>query len=465
MLARSPFVRSVHAFQSNADRYLVAHHHQKLVESRYWNCSSPSQALAVLGVLVRSGTIVDKLDWAASGALNAMAPSMTKNERALLGRLSPLLRLKGVTDSTSSVSREVELEIPKTDVNSDVFVLYSQFIKHRQGKASRSVIASVLSSDLVLQLDAVTSLMLLEMTLSVTFQADSNWREEGIVSALLTRLRHHVMCSDVIGFKAVWWILIVLGDTQSVVYGRPIESGRLFRACLQRMHDMLPKLSIWECLLVFPLLDASPYGRPFIICGDIVKRLVACDVEELMVVPTSVVLHALECDGLPLCVRRKLCQMLGKDLRFGDLAKEECLFLLSTMALRLPVGEADADDECLFELLFAQIYVVAKSMSAVECVKALEYLEHISLSHTSVSVSCGLSERLKKRALLGVMQTVKLTSATTADLELNLESVYRLEGLLKRCVLLPYLDGDAAAISERIAKLTHQLNHLDRGVS
>ncbi|KAH9597120.1 hypothetical protein LSM04_002918 [Trypanosoma melophagium] len=458
MLVSSLLVRCGPAYQVTADRNLVAYHHRRLINNQYWECSSPSQSLSVLALLVRSGTLVEKLDKAASGALNAMSPSMTKNEQALLGRLSSFLNLTGVVDSVSTLPEIEKLSLPKTGSGNEVFTLYKQFVRHQQRKNIIEMKPVVILSSLVHNLDAISSLMFLEMVITTSFQTDAPWREKENISALLTRLRYHVMCSDMIQFKAIWWVLDILSNCNFLAIKYKLESTRLFKACLRRIHEMLPQLSLTKCLLIFPLLDTSVYDRPFIICSDIMKRLAASDLNEFIEVPTSVIIQVLGCVSLNLSLFQKLCQILQKDYRIGELVKEDCLFLLSNLAIRfsaVEVNEDNMDDFC--ESLFVQLYVNAKNMSPVECLNALEYLERMSLSGFFVFPSSDLLERLKKKIFIGIGQAIKCANIKPNDIELNIEVVRRLEGVLRRCVLLPFLTGDMVTIKELMEELTRKL--------
>ncbi|RNE97669.1 uncharacterized protein Tco025E_09387 [Trypanosoma conorhini] len=464
MFFRSLIGRSWHASQTTADRLVVSQHHRRLIDSRYWGCTTPSKAVSVLGVLVRSGTIIDKLDKAASEALNAMGPSMTRNEQALLGKWSSLMRLKAPADSSAGPSHAAASEMADKDVHKSVVVLYSLFIRDSQMGIPVEEKSIVFSTDSVLQLDPIGSLMLLEMMLSTSFQRGAAWRNENTAETLLARLRTHVIYSKLIGFKAIWWMLDILGDKESLLCGRPAESGRLFRACLRRLHDMLPELTAGECLLIFPLLRNTLYDKPFIICADIMKRLVACDVEELTVVPTSVILHTLECGELVPRLRRRLYQLLFEDYRVGDLGKGECLFLLSIMATSPPfVDEAEQpkyendNDFLLYESLFAQLYLSAKAMNSTECVTALEHLEVLALSQVSVPAPSDLLERLKKSLFCGTKQALKRPNLAAPELNCELEAIRRLEGVLRRCVLLPFLSDDAVLIDKLATKITGRL--------
>ncbi|PWV10471.1 hypothetical protein C3747_69g104 [Trypanosoma cruzi] len=463
MFFRTFVGRSWHASQTTADRLLVSHHHHRLIDSRYWDCATPSKALSVLGLLVRSGTMIDKLDKAASEALSAMGPSMTMSEQALLGKWSSFLRLKISEDGSSSTPQNVGSDICSTDINKSVVALYSLFIRDSQTSVLAGERSIVLSTDSVLRLDPISSLMLLEMMLSKSFRQGAAWRNENIAGALLTRLRYHVIYSNVIGFKALWWILHILGDKESVLQRRSVESGRLFRACLRRLHDMLPGLTPGDCLLLFPLLKNSLYDKPFIICADIIRRVVTCELEELGVVPTSVIMHTLECEDLVPPFRRRLYQLLCEDYRMGDIGKGECLFLLSIIATSPDMDEVEknnyeVDTGCtLCESLFAQLYVTAKSMNAVECVQVLEYMEFLATSHFSVTVPHDLLERLKKRIFSWTRQALKRPNLTVLELQCEVEAIHRLEGVLRRSVLLPFLAGDAAVIGEISRKINYRL--------
>ncbi|EKF29654.1 hypothetical protein MOQ_006551 [Trypanosoma cruzi marinkellei] len=463
MFFRSFLGRSWHASQTTADRLLVSHHHNRLIDSRYWDCTTPSKALSVLGLLVRSGTMIDKLDKAASEALSAMGPSMTMSEQALLGKWSSFLRLKISADGSSNTPQNVGSDICSTDINKSVVALYSLFIRNSQTSVLAGERSIVLSTDSVLRLDPISSLMLLEMMLSKSFQQGAAWRNENTAGALLTRLRYHVMYSKVIGFKALWWILHLLSNKESVLQGRSAESGRLFRACLRRLHDMLPGLTSGECLLLFPLLKNTLYDKPFIICADIIRRVVTCELEELSVVPTSVIMHTLECEDLVPQLRRRLYQLLCEDYRMGDIGKGECLFLLSIIAKSPDMEEAEKynyedDTGCILcESLFAQLYVTAKSMNAIECVQALEYMEVLAISHFSVTAPYDLLERIKKRIFSWTKQALKRPNLAVLELQCVVEAIHRLEGILRRSALLPFLADDAAVIGEIFRKLNYLL--------
>ncbi|RNF12485.1 hypothetical protein TraAM80_00338 [Trypanosoma rangeli] len=465
MFSRCLLGRSWNASQTAADRLLASQHHHRLIDSRYWDCTTPSKALSVLGVLLRSGTIIDKLDNAASGALNAMGPSMTRSEQVLLGKWSSLMRLKASVRCSSSPSTSAaELGISNRDVHKSVVTLYSFFVGDSQTRISAEESPIIFSSDLVLQLDPIGTLMFLEMLLSTSFQQDAAWRNENITVALLTRLRSHVMYSKVIGLRAIQWILDVLGDKESLLCRRPVEGGRLFRACLRRLHDMLPELTAGDCLLIFPLLQNTLYDKPFVICAEIMKRLVVCEVEELTAVPTSVILHTLECEELVPRLRRRLYQLLCEDYRIGSLGKGECLFLLSIIATSSPcMDEAEQpkydndNDFLLCESLFAQLYVTAKSMNAMECVTALEYMEVLTLSQVSVPASSDLLERLKKRLFYETRHALRQSNLSARELKCELEAIHRIEGVLRRCVLLPFLADDAVLIEDLVTKINCRL--------
>ncbi|ORC84622.1 uncharacterized protein TM35_000431900 [Trypanosoma theileri] len=466
MLVPTLLVRCGHAYQVTADRNLVSHHHQRLIKNQYWECSSPSQSLGVLAVLVRSGTLVEKLDKAASGALNAMSPSMTKNEQALLGRMSSFLNLTGVVDSVSTLSEKEKPSLPNSVSRNEVLALYEQFVRYQQKKNFMEMKPVVILSSLVHDLDAISSLMFLEMVITTSFQTDAPWRDKENISALLTRLRYHIMYSKMIQFKAVWWLLDILSNSDSFLFQYKEESTRLFKACLRRINELLPQLSVGECLLVFPLLDTSVYDRPFIICASIMKRLLASDLNEFVEVPNSVILRVLGCKGLNLSVFRKLCQILQKDYRIGEFVKEDCLFLLSTLATRFSTVEIDENNMDHFcESFFAQLYVNAKIMSPVECVSALEYLERMSLSGFFIFPSSDLLERLKKKTFIGIGQSIKRTDTSLKDIEVNIEIMRRLEGVLRRCVLLPFVSSDVVKVKELMEKLTLQRRHMERSAS
>ncbi|CCD13234.1 unnamed protein product [Trypanosoma congolense IL3000] len=458
MLAVSRFVCCEHTYQRVVDRVHVSRCHHQLISSRYWECSTPSKALATLSVLVRSRTFIDRLDKAATGALDAMVPSMTRNERALLRKLSAFLGLRCAT-----VCERPPL-VPNPNVV--VITLYSAFMGEGPLTLTELNLNDSFSSDCVSQLNVTCTLMLFEMMTSSTFLPGASWRSDDGLNSLLARLRHDVMHDGAIDFRTLKWIIERLNGTSGVLGRQQVECARLLKACVKRLNDILPHLSMSECLLILPLLDSPLYERPFIVCSDIVRRLAVCDELEMYGVETSTLLGVLACGSLDWTVLLKICRALQRDLRVGDLSKRESLFLLSALTARLSACDAarsvrEGDIEEKFcEELFVQLYVNVKHMTAAECVEVLGGLEVMYVSSVISAPPSDLVEKLRKKAFFNFQQDITRGHTKAEQVEHALESLQRLEELLKRCLLLPILERDMRTIMDLRAGLVRELKRI-----
>ncbi|EAN79446.1 uncharacterized protein TEOVI_000494800 [Trypanosoma equiperdum] len=463
MFTVSSSMRCGTAYRTAADRCQVSRYHQQLVDSRYWNCSTPSQALSTLSVLVRSRTVVDALDVAALGALEAMAPSMTQGERTLLQKFSTFLKFKNTTCLPPASPHESNASPLTGDPNVNVVALYTKLMGEKPSVAVEEIGSISFSSDSILQLSTVGALMLFEMMVSTTFQPCASWRIEDNIVALLNHLRNTVIRGDTVDSRTLGWIMSKLNSAGSPIACRPSECGRLFKACVKRLNDILPQMSVNECLQILPLIDTTAYERPFIVCVEIVKRLDACSEIELSDVRTSTLLSALRCEDVTLKTFMKICRVISKEFRIVELSKGESLLFLTILVARLN-SSASAEDVGIignngkvWEALFAQLYVDTGDMSVVECIEALMCLEVLYFSPLITAVPGGLVEKLKKRVFFVIRKAMKQRHVTAQEVELFLKSLQRLGELLKRCLLFPLLEKDTAIITELQAELALRL--------
>nr|CCC53009.1 conserved hypothetical protein [Trypanosoma vivax Y486] len=468
MLVRTLPLSSGEAFQAGADRLLVGRYHNAIIQKHYWNCSSPSQALAALTVLTRSGTMLDGLDKAASYALCSMAPAMTRGERALLLECSKSLRLTSVTNCLVNSVKERANILADEDPNAIVFALYSEFVDDHPMRMPHKVPPIVLSADSVRRLEATSAFMLFEMLVSTSFSPSAYWRSEPIVTSLLATMRHHIL-HGVVSFKALWWVVGNLNDARLCASRFALDCAHLFRACVKRLDEVFPRLSISDCLLMLPLLDTSFFDKPFILYSRVISRIASCSERELRAVPTHVLLYGLRCNCLNLNISRKLCHVLQSDARVYSLDDEESLSLLCVLTSKLvstavAIEGTNGRDESIYndighllDLLFAQLLINVGYMGALECVRAMECFEVITISNISISVPFDLLDRLRRRIYSCIRLDLRRSVAKVEATKSLLEVIHRLEGLLGRCVLLPFMERDAATLTELHSELEKRL--------
>ena len=103
MLHRSFLVRCA-SNSGGGDRSALQRNHFRLLDKRHWDLTTPSRALPVVEVLLRSGVVVDGLERSAAKPLWSMSPSMTKKERSLVQKLSAMLHTSTAAPPLTSSS-------------------------------------------------------------------------------------------------------------------------------------------------------------------------------------------------------------------------------------------------------------------------------------------------------------------------------------------------------------------------
>lgn len=458
MLHRSFLVRCASNI-GGGDRSALQRNHFRLLDKRHWDLTTPSRALPVVEVLLRSGVVVDGLERSAAKPLWSMSPSMTKKERSLVQKLSAMLHTSTAAPPLTSSS----------DVRCENEVIRSAYAA--ACATGKCTISAAVDANFFRHLQLPFQLMLLELLLSRYITVTWVFKAPSITKELLDHLCDELAAhEDLLSFKVVWWLLVLLsGDAHlytAVI--TPATGKRLFGLCVRRIHELLPDLPTEQRLLVYLLLSSTKgYDKPFIVLGEIEKLALVTPVNEYAKVSSKVLLRfmsspfAMKQGNLTLRLALQWC----KGTRIADFDSEECLLAFSVMASlheRISAETAAAtasmkEWETLHECLFAQVFLIASDMTPSGCLSILDQAELINISGWGITVPQVLLEKVKRRLLAEckrMMEEEDLSPDTAEDL---LRVVFGLQHLLQRFTVLPYSASDEQIITQYIRVLEQRL--------
>jgi hypothetical protein len=458
MIRQSSFLRCV-SQNVGDDRKALARNHLLLLDRRQWDLTTPSRALPVVEVLLRSGVVLDGLEKSAAKPLWSMSPTMTRKERSLVQRLSAMLHANTTPSSpTSSITARSE----------DDVVRAAYAAACATGKCT---ITEVVDTVFVQHLQLPFQLMLLELLFSRYITVDWVYKAPPVTKELLDHVCDEVMANEgLLTFKVVWWLLVLLsGDTRLYKAAVPPAAGkRLFGLCVRRIHQLLPDLSTEQRLLVYLLLPSlKNYDRPFIVIGEIEKLALVTDLKDYEKVGTRVMLQFMSSSfamqHVSLILR--LALEWGKGKRIADFDCEECLLAFSIVASLHVRSSAEAafaaasvrEWEALHECLFAQVFLIAGDMTPSGCLSVLDQAELINISGWGITVPQLLLEKLKHHLLSEckvMMEDENLSPEAAEDL---LRIVLGLQHLLQRYTVLPSGAADEQVIAQCIRTLEQRL--------
>lgn len=460
MLRRAALLRcSTHGLSD--DYAALARHHARLVDQRQWELTSPSRALPVVGVLLRTGVVLEGLEAGGARSLAHLTPTMTRKERGLVRKLSEMLHngnSQGAAQVSSSVGHEDDV------------------VRSAYAQASRSGACSFLpqvDADFVKRLRSPASaFMLLELVQSPSIAV--SWAG---AAPRLTKEVVDAVC-DLVGrddgalaLKAVLWLLLLLTGDEPI-NGPPVPASagkRLFRLCVRRLHELLPELALQDMLHAYLQLSRAEveYERPFIVVAEMEKLALAAPTEDYDAVSSGVLLRFMT---TAFAVRHtelslRLCAGWCAGSRVTDFSHEECLVAFAVVAAlheRCPAEMAAAaaaprDWEGVHDALFAQVFFVAGDMTPAACFRVLDQAELMNVSGWGITVPQTLLEKLKKR-LLSECAAAAADEALSPDAaEELLRIVLGLRALLQRCTLLPSSAADVLAVAECVHLLERRV--------
>lgn len=442
------------------DRRALARDHFKLLDKRQWDLTTPSRALPVIEVLLRSGVVLDGFEKSAAKPLWAMSPSMTKKERTLVQKLAGMLH--------SGAAAGPQIPIASSQVDNEVI----QAAYATACASGTCTINAAVDSDFVQHLQLPTLLMLLELLLSRYIVVVWAHAAPVITKELLDHLCEQLTTQeDVLTFKTVWWLLLLLsGDAR--LYNAavaPAVGRRLFTFCVRRIHQLLPDLPIDQRLLIYLILTSMKgYEKPFIVLGEIEKLAVVTPLPEYESVNSRVLLQLM---SSPFATKHatftlRLALQWCSGTRIAEFDCEECLLAFSITASfheRVSIDTAFAtasarEWEVLHECLFAQVFLVVGEMTPAGCLSIMDQAELINVSGWGITVPQLLLEKLKRRLLSEckhMMEDVEALTPETAEGLLRV--LLGLQHLMQRYTVLPYSASDEQVIMQYIRLLRPRL--------
>ncbi|CBZ27331.1 conserved hypothetical protein [Leishmania mexicana MHOM/GT/2001/U1103] len=438
------------------DRQALARHHLNLLDKRHWELTTPSRALPVVEVLIRSGVLMDRLEKSSTKPLASLTPSMTKKERSLVEKFSHMLHQTS-PPTACHISRNVVVE------DEAVSAAYSAACA--TGTCTIDVVVDVV---FVRHLRFPSSaLMLLELMesrcMKVCWTRGKPCLSKEVLDSICDLFAEHEQSLD---FRATCWLLSLLGgDTQ--VSGPPITLSagkRLFRLCVRRIHYLLPDLPLEDLLLVYvQLAHIEGYEKPFIVLGEIERLVLSTPSDQFTGVSTNVLLWFMT---MPFAVRHadlnlRLCTGWTAASRITDFTKEECLAAFTIVAAlhegcsaeSAAVAAALRDWETLHDALFAQVFFVAHEMTATDCFRIMDQSELINISGWGITVPQMLLEKLKKRILSECTHYAMDECRVPEAAERLLRAALGLQALMQRYTVLPSNAADEHAVAECILLL------------
>ncbi|KPA78995.1 hypothetical protein ABB37_05541 [Leptomonas pyrrhocoris] len=458
MLCRSAFWRCV----SNSvgdDRKALARNHLHLLDKRQWDLTTPSRALPVVEVLLRSGVVLDGLEKSAAKPLWSMTPSMTKKERSLVQKLSGMLHTNTASLAAASSS----------DQKSENGVVRSAYAA--ACSTGKCTIGAVVDHNFVRCLQLPFQLMLLELILSRYISVVWVYKAPMVTKELLDPLCDQLLLhEDLMTFKTVWWLLVLLsGDAR--LYNAtvaPAAGKRLYGLCVRRIHQLLPHLWTEQRLLVHLVLTSMKgYERPFIVIGEIEKLALVTPLSEYEEVNSKVLLQFMSSPFATKQINLTLRLVLQwcKGTRIADFGCEECLLAFSIVAslhectlTDTAFAAATAKEwEVLHECLFAQVFLVAGDMTPTGCISILDQAELINVSGWGITVPQLLLEKLKRRLLTECKRQIDEEDLSPETAEDLLRVVLGLQHLLQRYTVLPYSAPDERIINQYVLFLEQRL--------
>lgn len=444
----------------DSDRGALASSHLRLLDKRQWDLTTPSRALPVVEVLLRSGVVIEGLEKSAAKPLWSMAPSMTRKEQTLVQKLSAMLH-------TSAEAAPQPLATSSQNENDVIRSAYATACA-----TGKCTVSAVVSTHFVQRLQLPFLLMLLELLLSRYIAVSWVHKPPSVTKELLDHLCDQLVLSEAdLTFKAVWWLLVLLsGDARLYNAAVPPASGkRLFGVCVRRIHQLLPCLPTSQRLLVYLLLTSlKGYEKPFIVLAEIEKLALLTPIEEYETVESRVLLQfmgsAFVTRHTPFLLR--LCLQWRKGTRIADFEVEECLLAFSVTGSLHTHASADTafavaavgEWEVLHESLFAQAFFLAGDMSPAGCLSILDQAELINVSGWGITVPQMLVEKLKRRLLAEGKRMLEDKEGMSPDsTESLLRAVLGLQHLMHRCTVLPCSPSDEQAIAVYIRLLQQRV--------
>ncbi|KAG5477660.1 hypothetical protein LSCM1_04953 [Leishmania martiniquensis] len=435
------------------DRQALARHHLKLLDKRHWELTTPSRALPVVEVLLRSGVLMDKLEKCSTKPLVSLSPSMTRKERSLVHKLSHMLQQTSLP-SASSLAGNV------TEEDEAIQSAYSSACA--TGACTVDLLVDV---HFVRRLRSPSSaLMLLELAGSrcaqVRWAGGKPSLSREMLDSICDLLAQHERSLDV---RATQKLLSMLGSgAQLHEFQLATPAGkRLFRLCVRRIHDLLPDLRGEDLLVAYLLLERSEgYARPFIVLGEMEKLLLSTALEHYAGVSSSILLRFMT---TPFAVRHidlnlRLCAGWSPSSRITDFTLEECLAAFTIVAALHEGCSAESAAavaplrhwETLHDALFAKVYFVALDMSAADCFRILDQSEVINVSGWGITVPQMLLEKLKKRILSECTSCAMDDCRAPGEAEPLLQIALALQALMQRYTVLPSNAADEYAVAQCI---------------
>ncbi|KAK7195786.1 hypothetical protein NESM_000509300 [Novymonas esmeraldas] len=445
------------------DRRALARHHKQLLDRRHWELATPSRALPVVDVLLRSGVLLDGVERSCVAPLTKMAPSMTKRERTLVGRLSHMLH-QGASPAASR-------PCPSSPTAEEaVRAAYAAACA-----TGACTMDAVVNAEFVRQLrDPGSVLMLLELAesrcMSVSWTVAPPPFSKDLLDPVCDVLSQH---EQLLGFKVVCWLLSLLDSRAPPTNARvsPAAGRRLFRLCVRRIHHLLPELQLEELLVAYLLLTGSEgYEEPFVVVKEAEKLVLSASPENFAHVSSGVLLRFMT---TPLATQRTelnlhLCAGWRTASRIADFTREECLAafaVLTALHERCPAEGAAAvapmrDWETLHDAVFAQLFFFAADMSAADCFRVLDLSELVNISGWGITVPQMLLEKLKRQVVAECQHSAADECLAPAAAEALLRIALGLQALMHRFTVLPSNPTDDRAVAECIVLLERHLTPL-----
>ncbi|KAG5493008.1 hypothetical protein JKF63_01589 [Porcisia hertigi] len=438
------------------DRQALARHHLNLLDKRHWELTTPSRALPVIEVLIRSGVRIDRLETSSSRSLASLTPSMTKKERSLVQKLALMFH---------QTSQPTACHLATSTLTEDEAICAAYSAARATGACTIDVSVDI---SFVRHLRYPSSvLMLLELlesrSIKVCWTKGRPCASKEMLDSICELLAQHESSMD---FRATWWLLSLLGgcDHFSGHQIPPSAGKRLFRLCVRRIHQLLPDLPLEDLLLAYLALVCSQgYEKPFIVLGEMEKLVLSTSSDRYTDVSISVLLHFMT---MPFAKRHpnlnlRLCASWNVASRIADFTQEECLTAFTVLAALHECCTAECaaavaplrDWETLHDALFAQVFFVAQGMTAVDCFRILDQSELINISGWGITVPQMLLEKLKKRILSECKHCAVDESRTPETAELLLCVALALQALMQRYTVLPSNAADEHAVAECIVLL------------
>ncbi|GET88848.1 hypothetical protein, conserved [Leishmania tarentolae] len=438
------------------DREALARHHLNLLDKRNWELTTPSRALPVVEVLLRSGVLIDRLEKSSTNPLAILSPCMTRKERSLVQKLSHMLQQS---------SPPTVCETAKNGVDEDEVVRAAYAAACATGECRMDVVVDVA---FVKRLRFPSSaLMLLELVeprcMNVSWTRGKPCLSKELLDSICDLFAQD---EDLLSFRATVWLLVLLGSGTGVRdYPITVSAGkRLFRLCVRRIHYWLPKLKVEDLLLAYlQLARIEGYEKPFIVLGEIERLALSMSSDKYMHVSTNVLLRFMTTTFAARHTELNLllCAGWNATSRIADFTLEECLAALTIVAALHESCSAESAAsvapmrgwEKLHDALFVQVFFFAHEMTAADCFRVLDQAELINISGWGITVPQVLIEKLKKRILSECTHYAMDECRVPEAAELLLRVALGLQALMQRYTVLPSNPADEHAVAECISLL------------